>query len=76
MSINNPRDFKAKDVATQIAVDGLISAQQNTLDQLAILRQTRGQRDVGQLKIPVNLQQPIILTDQVQEKPSRAGGDE
>lgn len=72
----DPKDFKAKDVATQIALDGLTSAQQNTRDQLAILRQTRGQRDVGQLKIPVHLQQPLMLVDAgVKEKHSRAGGD-
>lgn len=76
MSINNPKDFKGKDVVTQIALDGLTSAQQSTRDQLAILRKTRGQRDVGQLKIPVHLQQPIILTDIVKERNSRAGGDE
>jgi len=76
MSINNPKDFKGKDVVTQIALDGLTSAQQSTRDQLAVLRQTRSQRNVGQLKVPVHLQQPILLTDQVQAKPSRAGGDE
>ena len=68
--------LKAKDVETQIKLDGLTAAQQSTRDQLAILRQTRGQRDVGQLKIPVRLQQPIVLTDVVQEKATRAGGDE
>lgn len=77
MSINNPKDLKAKDVPTQIAVDSLISTQKNTLDQLAILRQTRGQRDVGQLKVPAHLQQPFSLIDAgVQEKNTRAGGDE
>ena len=71
------KDFKGKDVATQIALDGLTAAQQSTRDQLAILRQTRGQRDVGQLKIPVHLQQPISLdVDLAQPKGSRAGGDE
>ena len=70
------KDLKAKDVETQIKLDGLTAAQQSTRDQLAILRQTRGQRDVGQLKIPVRLQQPIVLTDVVQEKATRAGGDE
>lgn len=77
MSINNPKDFKGKDVATQIALDSLTSAQDNTRQQLDILRKTRGQRDVGQLKIPVHLQQPFSLTDAgVKEKNSRAGGDE
>jgi hypothetical protein len=77
VSINHPKDLKGKDVATQIALDGLTSAQQNTRDQLAILRQTRGQRQVGELKIPVHLQTPIDLgSDLVKAKPSRAGGDE
>ena len=73
----NPKDVKAKDVATQIALDGLRSTQQSTLDQLAILRQTRGQREVGEVKIPVHLQQPFELRDVgVKEKNTRAGGDE
>lgn len=73
----NPKDLKAKDVATQIAVDNLIAGQQNVLDQLAILRQTRGQRDVGSLKIPAHLQHPFELVDAgVKEKNTRAGGDE
>ena len=77
MAIDNPKDFKGKDVATQVALDGLTAAQQNTRDQLAILRQTRGQRDVGQLKIPVHLQAPISLdVDLAKPKNSRAGGDE
>lgn len=70
-------EIKGKDVVTQIALDGLRSTQQSTLDQLAILRQTRGQRQVGELKIPAHLQQPIALTDAgVKEKATRAGGDE
>lgn len=70
------RDFQGKDVVTQVQLDHLTSAQQSTRDQLAILRQTRGQRDVGSLKVPMHLQQPIILVDNVKEKPSRAGGDD
>ena len=76
MSIDS-KDFKGKDVVTQIALDGLTATQQTTRDQLAILRQTRGQRQVGELKVPVHLQQPISLVDAgVKEKNSRAGGDE
>ncbi len=71
------KKIKGKDVATQVALDQLVTTQQSTLDQLAILRQTRGQRTVGTLKIPANLQQPVTLNDVgVKEKPSRAGGDE
>lgn len=74
---NRTKDLKAKDVPTQIALDALTSAQQNTRDQLAILRQTRGQRDVGTLKIPTHLQQAMPLVDLgVKEKATRAGGDD
>ena len=67
----------AKDVATQIALDALGAVQQHTLDELAILRQTRGQRDVGSLKIPANLQTTIPLDDSgVQTRAGRAGGDD
>lgn len=77
MPTNDPRSIKGKDVATQVAVDQLVQGQQGVRNQLAILRQTRGQRDVGALKIPAHLQQPLVLTDGgVQEKPTRAGGDE
>jgi hypothetical protein len=31
-------------------------------DQLAILRQTRGQREVGTVKIPAHLAQPDVVT--------------
>ena len=66
----------AKDAATQVAVDALVTVQQSTLDQLAILRQTRGQRDVGTLKIPPHLSGQILLDDGgVQTRNSRAGGD-
>jgi hypothetical protein len=69
------KGLKAKDVATEIVL-GAVS-QQSVRDQLAILRQTRGQREVGTLKVPAHLQQPIVLTDAgVKERASRAGGDE
>ena len=51
----------AKDAATQAALDGLLSVQKVTLDELAILRQTRGQREVGSVKVPPHLQAPMIL---------------
>jgi hypothetical protein len=68
---------RAKDVATQLAVDALVAGQQGMLDQLAILRQTRGQRDVGSVVIPVHLRAPMPLNDDgVQARATRAGGDE
>jgi hypothetical protein len=70
-------DVKAKDVVTEIVLSALTAGQQSVRDQLAILRQTRGQREVGTLKVPAHLQQPIVLTDAgVKERASRAGGDE
>jgi hypothetical protein len=72
-----PAPRPAKDVATQFAVDALVVGQQSTLDQLAILRQTRGQREVGKVIIPVHLRVPISLDDGgVQAKATRMGGDE
>jgi hypothetical protein len=74
---SKPEPGQAKDVATQVALDALGASQQNTLDQLAVLRQTRGQRVVGSLKVPVHLQGSIMLDDSnVQKRTSRAGGDE
>ncbi len=72
-----PAPKAAKDVATQLAVDALVAGQQDTLDQLAILRQTRGQRDVGKLIVPANLRSPFPLDDSgVTTRATRAGGDE
>ena len=72
-----PASPRAKDAATQFAVDALVAGQQSTLDQLAILRQTRGQRDVGTLVVPVNLRNPFPLDDGgVQARATRTGGDE
>lgn len=72
-----PEPIKAKDIVTQVALDALSAAQHNTLDQLAILRQTRGQRQVGSLKIPPHLSGGTILLDDsgVQTRATRAGGD-
>lgn len=42
-------------LALQVQVDALTASQQNTRDQLAILRQTRGQREVGEVKVPPHL---------------------
>ncbi len=77
MANQDPKDFKGKDVATEIALGSLVAGHQNTRDQLAILRQTRGQRQVGELKIPAHLKTPISLdVDLAKPKAGRAGGGE
>lgn len=54
----------SKEVQEQLAArldlgDG--GDRRRTLDELAILRQTRGQRSVGELVIPVELRAPIQI---------------
>jgi hypothetical protein len=49
------------DPAKAFILDHLQSIQQGTRDQLAILRQTRGQRDVGSVKIPAHLIAPVMV---------------
>lgn len=47
---------------TAVMLEHVGAVHQNTRDQLAILRQTRGQRQVGALKIPAHLQAPLSIT--------------
>ena len=54
-------ELRPKDVATALMVDALKSVQQNTLDQLTILRQTRSQRTVGRLVVPAPLRAAVSL---------------
>jgi len=58
-------DVKPKDAATAVMLDHLNAVQSNTLQQLDILRKTRGQRDVGSVKIPAHLQvaMPVDVSD-------------
>ena len=63
----------AKDSQTQAMLDALALAQQNTLDQLAILRQTRGKRQVEAVKIPAHLQQPVTYGGRADDPNSDAG---
>ena len=51
----------AKDVETQVILDSLSVQHQQTLDELAILRKTRGQRDVGALKVPAHLREALPI---------------
>jgi hypothetical protein len=53
----------ATDPATQIIQECLATQQRNVRQQLDILRKTRGQREVGTVKIPAHLQQPTIILD-------------
>lgn len=57
----------------RVILDHLHAVNQNTRDQLSILRKTRGQREVGAVKIPAHLQVPdIIDTSGVESRGSLA----
>lgn len=51
-----PEVAPVKDAATQVLVDHIHAVHSNTRAQLDILRKTRGQREVGEVKIPAHLQ--------------------
>jgi hypothetical protein len=58
-------DVPVKDAATAVMLDHLHAVQSSTLQQLDILRKTRGQREVGSVKIPAHLQvaMPMDVSD-------------
>lgn len=77
---------KVKDAATQVMVDNLAATQVSTRQQLDILRKTRGQREVGTVKIPPHLRDPMLINvsggkqsrnspDGVELRATLAGGD-
>jgi hypothetical protein len=45
-----------KDAATSLRLQGLSAVHLNTLQQLDVLRRTRGMREVGSVQIPPHLQ--------------------
>lgn len=51
------------DAATRVMLDHLHAVHVNTSAQLDILRKTRGQREVGSIKIPAHLQVPDLADD-------------
>lgn len=68
----------SKEVQEQLATrldlgDG--GNRRRTLDELAILRQTRGQRNVGELVVPVELRVPVQIggTGNANDRNSDAG---
>lgn len=56
-------DVPSMDVATRVMLDHLGAVQANTRMQLDILRKTRGQRNVGEVKIPAHLQSTEPVDD-------------
>jgi hypothetical protein len=50
-----------KTVQGKAVLDAFMASTQSTRDQLAILRQTRGQREVGALIVPPHLRTPDVV---------------
>lgn len=50
-----------KAVEAQILAEHIRSVHANVRAQLDILRKTRGQREVGSVKIPVEFQAPVVI---------------
>lgn len=61
---NRPHnDVPVKDVASKVVLDHLNSVQSNIRAQLDILRRTRGQRNVGEVRIPAHLRADDFIDD-------------
>ena len=59
---DRPRnDVPAMDAATKVLLDHVHAVQSRTRMELDILRKTRGQRNVGEVKIPAHLQIPTPM---------------
>jgi hypothetical protein len=56
-------DVPAMDAATKVLLDHVGAVQGNVRAQLDILRQTRGQRIVGEVRVPPHLQVVQMIDD-------------
>lgn len=56
-----PEIVPALNEAVKVERDYLHGVQSSVREQLDILRKTRGQRNVGEVKIPAHLQAPLIV---------------
>ena len=58
-----PEVVPVRDAVTSVMLDHLHAVHVNTAAQLDILRKTRGQREVGSVKVPAHLQVPDMVDD-------------